>query len=73
MRNITVSVRDEVLEAAKLNAARAGLPVGVFLTKVIEDAVGTSGKGKVSEAFRIADKLGLKGPRTWKREDLYEG
>ncbi|MBI5706671.1 MAG: hypothetical protein HZC36_06740 [Armatimonadetes bacterium] len=73
MRTVTVTMRDEVLEAAKKNAQLAGMPVGQFLAKVIEQAVSPAGKGKVQDAFRIADELGLKGPRTWKREDLYDG
>lgn len=68
-----VSMRDEVMSAAEDRASRAGLPIGAFLTQVIENAVAKPNGSKVSEAFRIADELNLKGPREWKREDLYDG
>lgn len=51
---------------------REGVSVDVFLAKIIEQSVSAAGNGRELDGFKIADELGLKSQRSWKRDDLYE-
>lgn len=72
MRNITLSIDDEVLKAGRDYARDHDLSFNSLVRRLIEQAVVT-GKGRwLEDTFRLMDSIDASSAgETWTREELY--
>lgn len=74
MRNLTLAIEDEVLEAARRLARENGTTLNQLVRDHLADLVAREGRRhaaaeRLKRAMR--EELVEVGPRTWTREDLY--
>lgn len=73
MRNITISVEDQVLVLLKKKAAAAGVSVNRYLRELIGREVTARRDGEQDEFFRLVDEYKPNSHgRKWSREEIYE-
>lgn len=75
MRNLTLAIEDEVLEAARRLAREQGTTLNQLVRDHLADLVARQGRRRAAaERLRRAmqEELVEVGPRTWTREELYE-
>ena len=75
MRNLTLAIEDEVLEAARRLALDRGTTVNRLVRDHLADLVAHEDRRRTAaERLKRAMRENLVevGPLTWKREDLYE-
>jgi hypothetical protein len=75
VRNLTLAIEDEVLEAARRLALERGTTVNQLVRDHLADLVAREGRRRAAaERLKRAmrEDLVAVGPRTWTREDLYE-
>lgn len=74
MSLIQLCLPEEVYAEAELEANRGGTPLDQFLATLIERALKKGEFSALEKSFWIADHFCAesKGPRTWRREDLYD-
>lgn len=75
MRNLTLAIEDEVLEAARRLALERGTTVNQLVRDYLADLVARGDRRRsAGERLKRAmrEQLVEVGPQTWKREDLYE-
>jgi len=72
MRNITLAIDDETLEAGRAYAQRHQTTLNALVRELLVKAVVADRQAAVREMFRIMDTHpGTSGGRRWTREDLY--
>jgi hypothetical protein len=75
MRNLTLAIEDEILEAARRLALERGTTVNQLVRDHLADLVEREDRRRAAaERLKRAmrEELVEIGPRTWTREDLYE-
>ena len=72
MKNITLSLDDEVIEAGRRYAQRHQTTLNALVRELLVKTVVADREGIVDEMFRLMDTYpGRSKGRRWKREDLY--
>jgi hypothetical protein len=72
MRNITLSIDDEVLLAGREYARIHNISFNVLVRKLIEQTVGPRKGQWLEDTFSMMDKLSVSSEnRKWTREELY--
>jgi len=72
MKNITLSLDDEVIEAGRRYAQRHQTTLNALVRELLVKTVVADREGIVDEMFRLMDAYpGRSKGRRWKREDLY--
>jgi hypothetical protein len=72
MKNITLSLDDDVLEAGRRYAQRHKTTLNALVRELLVKTVLDNRKAAVEEMFRLMDaNPGTSKGRRWKREDLY--
>ncbi|MBW8878678.1 MAG: hypothetical protein JF614_27280 [Acidobacteria bacterium] len=74
MRNLTLAIEDEVLEAARRLALEHGTTLNQLVRDHLADLVARESRRRAAaERLKRAmrEELVEVGPRTWTREDLY--
>lgn len=73
-RNVTVQLDEEVIQAAKVVAAKRGTSVSALVARQLEELV--EADTRYEEAWRCArramDAAERRGGRSWRREDLHD-
>lgn len=73
-RNLTVQLDEDVIQQAKVLAARRGTSVSTLVASELERLVAHD--GRYEEAYRRAQRAlsgaGPRGGRRWSRDDLYD-
>ena len=73
MKNITISIDDEVLEAGRKYAQRHSMSLNTLIRKLLAQTVLPSSKTWLDECFQLMDRANANsGGRRWKREELYD-
>lgn len=73
MKNITLSLEDELLEAGRQYAQRHQTTLNALVRELLVRTVISDRESMVREMFRLMDSApGNSRGRRWKREDLYE-
>lgn len=75
MRNLTLAIEDEVLETARRLARERGTTLNQLVRDHLTDLVAREDRRRAAaERLKRAmrEEMVEVGPRTWKREDLYE-
>jgi plasmid stability protein len=74
MKNITISVDEEVLKRARAYAGRHHTTLNQLIRDLLDRTVSTeAGAGEMAEFVLLAGESGGdSGGRRWKREDLYD-
>jgi len=72
MRNITLSIEDDVLQAGREYARIHNMSFNVLVRRLIEQTVVSRKDKWLDDTFSLMDKLNVSsGNQRWKREDLY--
>lgn len=72
-RNVTISLDEDVLKAARKKAADAGLSLQEFVRKVLAREVKPGNTEGLQEFWDLADRIGAKSDGPYlKREELYD-
>jgi uncharacterized protein DUF6364 len=72
MPNITLSVDEATLEAAREYAQRQGWSLNELVRKLLRRAIAPSSLTQLEGVFSKADELNCASDRPWSREDLYD-
>lgn len=73
MKNITISIDEEVLEAGRQYAKRHNTSLNALIRRLLAQTVLPSSHDWVDECFAWMDQSGAdSGGRRWAREDLYD-
>lgn len=77
MRNVTVSLPDELLREARHMAVDQGMSLSKFLASLLEERVRSSAHYRAAcqrqkTLMRAGFDLGTGGRATWTRDDLHE-
>ena len=73
MKNITISIDDEVLEAGRDYARRHKISLNALVRKLLAQTVLPSSQNWLDECFQLMDRADAdSGGRRWKREELYD-
>jgi hypothetical protein len=72
MKNITLSIDDDLLEKGREYARSHNISLNVLVRRLLEQAVVRKESGWVDDMFRLMDKANVssKGKR-WTRDELY--
>lgn len=72
MKNITLSIDEETLEAGRDYAKRHNMSLNALIRTLLKQTVVRPSTQWLAESFEIMDKArGNSRGKTWKREDLY--
>jgi len=72
MRNITLSIEDEVLQAGREYARIHNMSFNVLVRRLIEQTVVPKKGQWLEDTFSLMDKLNVSsGNQKWTREELY--
>ena len=73
MKNITISIDEEVLEAGRKYAKTHNTSLNALIRRLLKQTVVKQSSGWLDECFELMDKqkTDSKGKR-WKREELYD-
>jgi len=72
MKNITLSIDEETLEAGRDYAKRHNMSLNALIRRLLKQTVLSSSTQWLAESFEIMDKArGNSRGKRWKREDLY--
>ena len=72
MRNITLSIEDDVLQAGREYARIHNMSFNVLVRKLIEQTVVPKKGQWLEDTFSLMDKLNVSsGNQKWTREELY--
>ncbi|OHE66115.1 MAG: hypothetical protein A2001_11595 [Treponema sp. GWC1_61_84] len=72
MKNITLSIDDDMLQAGREYARIHKMSFNVLVRKLIEQTVVTKKGQWLDDTFSLMDKLDVSsGTRKWTREELY--
>lgn len=72
MKNITLSMDEELLRAGREYARSHNISFNLFVRKLIQQAVAQKEGNWLDKTFALMDEAdAASGDRTWSREDLY--
>ena len=73
MKNITLSIDDDLLEEGRKYAQKHHVSFNSLVRKLLSTAVHNESDDWLQEWFKLIEKLNYRsgGRRDWKREDLY--
>lgn len=72
MKNITLSMDEELLRAGREYARSHNISFNLFVRKLIQQAVARKEGNWLDNTFALMDEAdATSGDRTWSREDLY--
>ncbi|MBA2432532.1 MAG: hypothetical protein H0V56_10525 [Chthoniobacterales bacterium] len=72
MRNVTLSVDDEILRQARAYAQRHGTTLNQMIRELLERTVtAPAGDSPLEESFRLADGADSRGWK-WNRSEIYD-
>jgi plasmid stability protein len=72
MKNITLALDEETLEAGRTYASRHGTTLNALVRQLLVQTVVADGQAAAAEMFRLMDAHpGNSGGRRWTREELY--
>lgn len=71
--NLTVQLDTDVVQRAKVLAARRGTSVSAMVARQIAELVAQDERYEAAQrrAFELMDEAGARGGRNWTREDIY--
>lgn len=73
MKNITISIDDEVLEAGRKYAQKHNMSLNSLIRKLLSQAVMSSSQNWLDDCFQLMDRTNANsGGRKWRREELYD-
>ena len=73
MRNVTISLEDEVLEAGREYAKRSNTSLNALIRRLLAQTVMTESSQWLEECFALMDKAEAdSGSWGWRREDIYD-
>lgn len=73
MKNITISIDEEVLEAGREYAQKHNISLNTLIRKLLSQTVLPSSKNWLDECFKLMDSADVdSGGKKWKREELYD-
>lgn len=73
-RNLTLQLDADVVQRAKIVAAKRGTSVSALVAKELDELVNREDRYEASRlrAFELLDRARPRGGRIWRREDLYD-
>ena len=72
MKNITLSIDEDVLQAGREYARNHNISFNVLVRKLVEQTVVTKKDYWLNDTFSLMDKLNVtSGDEIWSREELY--
>ena len=73
MKNITISIEDETLEAGRRYATERGMSLNSLIRQILKSTIANDSVNWLEECFVLMDRARAdsKG-RKWKREELYD-
>lgn len=72
MKNITLSIDDDLLHAGREYAREHNISFNVLVRKLIEQTVAQKQARWLDDTFALMDRANVKsGTETWSREELY--
>lgn len=72
MKNVTLSIEDEVLQAGREYARSHNMSFNVLVRRLIEQTVVTRTDQWLNDTFTLMDKVNVhSGTQKWTREELY--
>ena len=73
MKNTTISLDEDVLEAGRGYAQRLGVSFNAWIKKLITDAVSRAPADRMRELLELSDRCaGNSRGKRWNRDELYE-
>lgn len=73
MKNITLSIDEELLKQGRLYAKGHGMSLNKLVRRLLRQTVTLERKDWAAECFKVMDDAnGHSGGKTWCREDLYD-
>jgi hypothetical protein len=73
MKEVTLSIDDDVLAASEAYAKAHNLPLASLINQMLFEAVQQDGRSRLARSFRIADEAkAAAGMTPWSRDDLHE-
>lgn len=73
MRNVTISISDELLERGRRYAEKNKTSLNAMIRKLLAETVSDSSTIWIDDAFSVMDEADLTSDGVkWKREDLYD-
>ncbi len=72
MKNITLSLNEDILNAGRSYAKKHNVSFNALIRRLLEQAVVKSSPSWVEESFKLMDKAKVNsGGKKWTREELY--
>jgi hypothetical protein len=72
MKNITLSIDEDILKVGREYARRHDMSFNVLVRKLIQQTVEANSEKWLEDTFLLMDKANLSsGNQTWTREELY--
>jgi len=72
MKNVTLSIEDDVLQAGRDYARNHNMSFNVLVRRLIEQTVVTRTDQWLNDTFTLMDKVNVNsGTQKWTREELY--
>ncbi|MCC7507699.1 MAG: hypothetical protein IT259_20485 [Saprospiraceae bacterium] len=72
MKNITLSLPDDLLEKSRAYARRQHTTLNDLVRRLLRENVERENQDLISALFAEMDKIKITQSPSWKREDLYE-
>ena len=73
MKNITISLEDEILEAGREYAKRHNISLNFLIRKLLSQTVLPESQNWLEECFLLMDQANANSHgQRWQREDLYD-
>lgn len=74
MRNLTISIDEQTLDASRKYAKARGLSLNALIRNLLRRTVQAGGASRLEETLRLAKELNIKSDgRRWTRDDNYRG
>jgi len=72
MKNITLSIEDDLLQAGREYASNHNISFNVLVRRLIEQTVIARTDQWLTDTFKLMDKVNVRsGGKKWTREELY--
>ncbi len=73
MRNLTLSIDERTLEAARRHAKARGISLNALVRELLEQMAGSGGVSRLDQSFALAKELRISSTgKRWSREELYD-
>ena len=73
MKNITISIEEDLLEAGREYAKRHNMSLNSLIRKLLAQTVQSESRNWLEECFSLMDQANANsGGRKWTREELYD-